>query len=160
MPLVLSDAQIQTLLDVPKRIVNPGARVKTQRGSELTNYDAVGDDGSQFKIYVRQNKRIAENFSCGLLFIVESGDTVTLTRYNGNDHVHSNPLDSVAPRHAMECHIHRATERYIAAGRKAEHYAETTDRYTDLQGAVRALLFDCKIGGLDPPPTTNQILLL
>ena len=155
----MTDDQIQALLDLPKRVSNPGARMKTQRGSDATNYDVAGEDGSVFRLYKRQNNRIPNGFSCGLLYLPEGGEPVTLTRYNGADHIHSNPLDADVSEIAG-CHIHRATHRYIVAGRKPDHYAELTDRYADLAGALRALLFDCKITGLESPPDTPQIQLL
>ena len=84
---------------------------------------------------------------------------MTLVRYNGSDHEHSNPLDSATPL-PLACHIHRATAKYMAAGRKAEHYAETTDRYCDLNGALKALLHDCNISGLEDNLNLDQLQLL
>ncbi len=36
----------------------------------------------------------------------------------------------------------------MQAGRKAEHFAQETDRYVNLHGALEALLKDCNISGL------------
>lgn len=142
----MTDAEIQHLLKVPKRIINPRARWKNQRGSSQKNFKLETDEGFQFAIYLRQNNRIEEHFSCGLRYCpAGSGQKeITLCRYNGSDHEHQNPLEGPDKIHNF-CHIHQATERYIAAGRKAEHYAVTTDRYQDLDGAFRALCEDCAI---------------
>lgn len=35
------------------------------------------------------------------------------------------------------------TERYQAAGYEEDHYAETTDRFADLGGAIQCMLQDC-----------------
>ena len=154
----LTDAEIEQLLTTQKTILNPGARRKTQNGSEQVNYDVIDCDGIKFRLYVRQNTRVSNGFSCGLSFVTLTGETITLTRYNGSDHRHGNPLEGgdLLP---MACHIHRATERYMAAGRKADLYAETTDRYTDLYGALKALLSDCKIQGLEKDYDTQQVEL-
>lgn len=144
--LILTDEQIAGLLKAPKTVINPGARWKTQRGANQKNFDLESEDGRQFSLYLRQNIRIANNFSCGLLFKHPQG-TITLTRYNGSDHDHDNPLD-LDTKVSTACHIHIATERYMSAGRKPEHYAKTTDRYTDLDGALRALVEDCVVLGI------------
>lgn len=145
----MTDAEIDQLLKMPKTVKNPGARSKKQKGSDQINYEVVSDSGEQFRLIKRQNLRVEDDFSCGLLYVKENGETVMLARYNGSSHVHRNPLGD-APDSHMQCHIHRATERYIAAGRKAEHFAEPTDRYSDVEGAFSAILSDCKISGLRP----------
>ncbi|WP_177218888.1 hypothetical protein [Polaromonas sp. OV174] len=157
----LTDDEIEQLLTVPKTVRNPRARMKIQGGSEQTNYEVICENGMAFHLYVRQNTRVPNGFSCGLSYTGATGETVTLTRYNGSDHVHSNPIEGGAP-FQMTCHIHRATQRYMEAGRKADHYAETTDRYTTLAGALKAILADCKIDGFKqdddnpPPPPADE----
>ena len=146
--MTISDAEIDRLIALEKAVINPRARRITQRGSERINYEATGQTGEQFFIYVTRNIRLADGFSCGLLYVSPSGEKLTLVRYNGPDHEHTNALESGKPL-PRACHIHRATERYINAGRKAEHHAETTTRYTDLDGALRALIADCNVRGLD-----------
>lgn len=145
----MTDAEINRLLNVPKKVKNPGARGKVQRGSDQINYEVESDAGDKFRLIKRQNQRVDDDFSCGLLYVKKDGETVMLARYNGSSHVHRNPLGD-APDSHMQCHIHRATERYIAAGRKAEHFAEPTDRYSDVEGAFSAILSDCNITGLRP----------
>ena len=143
----MTDEQIETLLTLPKRVTNPQARWKEQRGARQRNYDVVSSDGrQQFRLFLRQNLRLDTNFSCGLYHVASNGTEICLTRYNGSDHLHSNPLES---SHTFGgYHIHKATERYIRAGRKPEHFAVQTDRYSTLQGALQALCADCRIDGL------------
>ena len=135
--MMLTDAEIDRLILVSKMVLNPRARKIAKRGSEQVTYEAASAAGEKFRVYVRQNLRIPDGFSCGLLFVSATGEPVTLIRYNGGDHEHSNPLEGATPL-PRACHIHRATERYIAAGRKAEHFAETTLRYSDVEGALTA----------------------
>lgn len=157
--MVLPDAEIGRLIELEKVVSNPRARKLEKRGSEQVNYEAEAATGEKFRVYVRQNMRIPEGFSCGLLYITPSGEPVTLARYNGSDHEHANPLDGGSPL-SRACHIHRATERYMQAGRKAEHFAETTDRYADIDGALRALILDCNIKGLSDNADETQLKLL
>lgn len=44
--------------------------------------------------------------------------------------------------------IHRATAEALEAGRKAEIFAEGTDRYSTLEGALACLIRDCSVQGL------------
>lgn len=158
--MVLSDDEIDHLIKLEKQVTNPKARRLSKRGSEQVNYEAAAPSGERFRVYIRQNLRLTENFSCGLLWVLPSGDTITLARYNGCDHAHVNPIEGTPPL-SMVCHIHRATEKYMRAGRKAEHYAEATLRYKDCAGALQALVADCNIRGLgDNPEDDSQGSLL
>ena len=40
-------------------------------------------------------------------------------------------------------HIHQATERYQEAGWDEDSYAEPTERFADLHGAIKCILQDC-----------------
>lgn len=151
----MTDEEIERLLLVRKTITNPRARGRTQKGSKIITYEVTSEAGP-FQIYLRQNERLSFAFSCGLLYL-GCDPKLTLARYNGRDHLHSNPLES--GRTFQGYHIHRATARYIEAGRKAEHYAELTDRFADLNGAMAALMEDCNVDGLEPavkPSDDNQ----
>jgi hypothetical protein len=59
------------------------------------------------------------------------------------NHDHPNYLEKV--KLGYTCHIHIATERYIKANRKAEGFAEATNRYNTVEGALHCLVTDCKI---------------
>ncbi len=152
--MLLTDEEIQRLLESPKTVANPRARQKSQRGHDKVNYELDGQSGERFRLYVRQNGRIEESFSCGLQYLPPGGESITLARYNGSDHPHNNPLEMAEV--SMVFHIHRATERYMAAGMKPEHFAEATDRFKDLRGALKCIVSDCKITGMlgldDPTP--------
>src|SRR4030067_3113925 len=91
----LTDDKIAALIAMPKQVTNPGARRKVTGKHEQVNCYAIGnDDETAFQIFARQSIKIAESFSCGLLWISTSGETVTLVRYNGINHTHENPLES------------------------------------------------------------------
>jgi len=74
-----------------------------------------------------------------LRVIKPDGATLTLCRYNGSSHAHGDIK--------YRCHIHKAKENEIGAGRKPERYADATDRYDSLRGATHCMMLDCNITG-------------
>ncbi len=140
----LTDQILSDLKAMPKRMKNPNAKTvakgkHTERNIEVST---INGDHS-FILFERQSILDVENFSCGLRWIASKSQHVILTRYNGSSHRHLNHIEG--DEFYYSCHIHLATERYIEAGHKAEHYAEITDRYNDLDGAVKCLLEDWNI---------------
>jgi hypothetical protein len=146
----LTDDKIADLLNCPKRLTNPQARSKMKDGHEQVNYIAVAQDqsGHKFEIYQRKNMRegMEADFSCGISWLAPNGETLTLKRYNGPNHDHSNHLEKA--RLGNTCHIHMATEKY----RKAEGFAFITFEYTSIEGAFHCLVKDCKISGITTTP--------
>ena len=67
--MVLADTEIGRLIELEKVVSNPKARRLEKRGSEQVNYEAEAATGEKFRVYVRQNMRISEGFSCGLLYL-------------------------------------------------------------------------------------------
>lgn len=158
----LSDDKIADLLNCTKVVENPSAKVKIIDQIEKVNYKVVASDGSghKFVVYKRQNLRagMEDDFSCGIVWLSSTGESLTLKRYNGGNHVHRNCLEKV--NLDRKCHIHFASEKYLRANRKAEGFAETTDRYTKLDGAFDCLVRDCKISNFKTvPEITNQTSL-
>jgi hypothetical protein len=92
------------------------------------------------------------DFSCGLNWVAPNGETLILCRYNGPNHNHPNHLEN--EKLGYNCHIHKTTDKYIKANRKPEGFAEKTQRYQTLKGALFCLVNDCNISGI----TTEQDL--
>lgn len=158
----LTDQKINELLTCSKRLTNPNARSKAKEGHEQVNYKATALDssGHEFEIYTRQNKRdgMEDDFSCGISWLAPNGETLTLKRYNGPSHPHTNHLEK--DKLDKACHIHLATEKYIKANRKAEGFAEETERYKTLDGALHCLVNDCNVSGIQTSQdTTSQTKL-
>ncbi|BDD90896.1 hypothetical protein PanNE5_03360 [Pandoraea sp. NE5] len=122
------------------------SKAKSHWQAEMQVEDA---DGNVFRIYQRQNAVISDNFSCGIVWLARDGSAVPLARYNGADHPHSNPIEGT--QFAFVCHIHVATERYGASA-KPDKYAEETDRYSTLAGALATMVEDYNISGLEDLP--------
>ena len=76
-----------------------------------------------------------------------------LRRYNGKSHEHTNSIERET---FYDYHIHVATERYQEIGAHEDAYAETTDRYSDLESAVECLLGDA---AFDVPRDAQMRLL-
>ena len=142
----LTEERITELLIMPKKILNEGARTVEKDGSKRLNYLARSeDDEIAFHIYTRQNMAVGNDFSCGIYYVNSAGENVTLIRYNGSHHKHTNKIEEEEIGYA--CHIHRATTRYIDS-RKIEGFATRTDEYTTLEGALSCMIRDCNIKGI------------
>ncbi len=151
----LNDQRLKEFQEMPKRVEKPGTRWVEKPGHKQRNFKAVGTlgDGKEviFQIYQRQNARLPErDFSCGIL-LVFPGINLTLARYNSGhpDHI----------RGRMNCHIHQTCEQALRSGGRPERYAETTDRYTTLDGALYCLVQDFRIKGLPTAPEPPKLPL-
>jgi len=138
----ITSGKLQELRAIPKRVKNPQARRRAEEKHERVDYEVTAEQGkSKFRIYMRRHLTDAEDFSCGIRWLMPSGETLTLARYNGPSHIH----DDIE----YECHIHLATEEAIAQGQKPERHAEQSDQYRTLDGALHCLLTDFKVSGLN-----------
>lgn len=141
-----TDQELDKLRSIPKRVTNPGARwlekpkdrpVHNQRSYKVSGQQ---DPNTRFEIYQRQNLADPDDFSCGIRYLPPGGSSLTLARYNGPGHPHGE-ID-------YRSHIHRASEKAIAAGKKPESEAEETDRFSTLEGALACLIADFHVSGV------------
>lgn len=112
-----------------------------------------GADGNRFALVIRSHLREPGNFSvivavrtsCAALGRagIATPEVFRLCRYNGNSHAHANLIEGDTFR---DFHIHRATERYQRTGRRREDgFAAPSQRFHDLNGAVRCAVEDANI---------------
>ena len=152
-----TDQELAALRSMPKEITNPGARwlekPKCRPAHRQRNFQASGgqDEEAHFSVYQRQNLNDDSDFSCGISYLPPGGPSLTLARYNGPSHPHHDI--SYRP------HIHRASERAIAAGKKPESETEETDRFETLGGALACLIADFNLTGLDVPNDDQMRML-
>ena len=145
--LTLTDAQIDELLRMPKRVQNPASREREDGKHLRRDYRVASDDGRhEFVLFTRQSTVIKQGFSAGLRWRSKTGEEVILLRCNGADHPHVNALER--DRFESEFHVHRATERYILAGKRSEGHAETTNEFRTLGGALHEVMRIANISGL------------
>lgn len=142
-----TDGELTELQSLPKRIINPGAhwleKPKGRPAHRQRNFQATGqqDGEARFSVYQRQNLNDSSDFSCGISYLPPGAPSLTLARYNGPSHEHGDI--------AYQPHIHRASERAIAAGKKPESQAEATSRFQTLEGALACLMQDFNVTGLN-----------
>ena len=148
-----SEDEIKELWSMAKHVENPRARWNRKPGHRQRNFQivAVPDGETRFLIYQRQSELDASDFSCGIVFLPPGSARLTLARYNGPSHIHGDIK--------FRPHIHRATAKAIAAGKKPESEAAETDRFTTLNGAFRCLLDDFRVEGISPPELDQPRLL-
>jgi hypothetical protein len=152
----LTDERIEQLLLMPKRVTNPAARNVEDANHDKREYIVQSSDGSErFRLFVRQNKTIDDDFSCGLQWLPAGSEELILARYNGSSHSHPNRIEGNSVD--FVCHIHRTTERYIRANRKPDGFAEATLSYQTCNGALHSLMTDCNIAGLETRPDHPEL---
>ena len=129
-------------------------RLRPKRGHQERDLDCTGDLGREFRVILRQNMLNTLDFSAILaVHIPDSNRLFRLRRYNGKSHEHTNSIEGDT---FYGYHIHMATERYQEIGAREDAYAEVTDRYNDLDGALDCLRRDA---GFDVPPDEQLSLL-
>ena len=120
--VALSDVQIDEFLACPKRVENPGSKSRIDGKHVRRDFRVSSDDGRhEFILFTRQSALISESYSAGLRWKAKTGEEVILLRCNGSDHAHRNAVER--QEFTAQSHVHRATEKYILAGRKAKSFA-------------------------------------
>lgn len=154
--VTLTEAQIAELIGCAKRVENPTARQRAEGKHLRRDFRVVSDDGRhEFILFTRQSTVITDNFSAGLRWKSKTGEEVILIRCNGSDHPHGNSLER--EEFGPQAHVHRATERYILAGKKAESFAQATLAYKSLSGALHELVRLANVRGLDTKPDEGDL---
>jgi hypothetical protein len=144
----LTDAQIAGLCAVRKVVVSQSG--ERQKGAHVEwEFKLEAPNGDRFIVFARQNQKLGDDFSVGLRWVGPGGESVMLARYNGPSHLHINQIEKT--RFTGEHHIHRATERYMAAGLDDEGYAEVTKEYQTMREAFARLIADLNVEGARLP---------
>ena len=144
--MMMTDQEIQTLIRLPKSIVNksPAKGYREENGQRRCDLElrSADETGGVFPVFIRQNLRLPGNFSVGLRYVVNEGKlaTITLTRYNGPHGEFSRSSDG----HYALPHIHLITEKEFEAdhSQPQESHREPTDRYHTLEEALRVFFQD------------------
>ncbi len=138
-----SEEELSTLRTMHKRVEKAGARWVKKPGHRQRTHQATGDENGRFEVYLRQNLLDESDFSCGIAYLPTTGSRLTLARYNGPSHKHGGI--------EYRPHIHRATVKAIASGKKPESHADATDRFSTLDGAFGCLISDYNLIGIMQP---------
>ncbi len=151
-----SDHEIVQMLRERKHL--PGdyqakLHLREKRGHKERELDLEGEQGSQYRLILRQSNFNLLDFSIILAYSPPASTQLfRLRRYNGKSHEHTNHIETTT---FYDFHIHQATERYQAIGTREDAYAEATDRYSDFRSALRCLLEDC---GFEHPEGAQKSL--
>jgi hypothetical protein len=145
MPVLLDDGKIKQLVDEPKLLPQEYQKritLKPKSGHKEAELDVAGVNGSNFSLILRQSASNPLDFSVILVYREPKTNlSLRLRRYNGKSHEHRNKLEGDK---FYGFHIHQATERYQdEPGLKEDAFAELTNRYGDLDGAVQCMIADC-----------------
>jgi hypothetical protein len=144
---LLTDTQIEALVSEEKRIprhYQSLLRPRPHRGHSEREMLIQGVAGSTFKLLTRQSHSNHRGFTAILAYsIPATNQWFRLRRHNGPHGWHTNRIERVS--FADVAHIHMATERYQALGMREDSYAEPTDRFSNLDGAIQCLLEDVNI---------------
>jgi hypothetical protein len=144
MTIQLTDEQIGSLLAEEKILPEDflsQLRLKSKSGHKEYEKDITGENGSAFRLIIRQSELNPLDFSIILVYLPKgSNQQFRLRRYNGKSHEHGNHIEK---NKFYGFHIHTATERYQQSGYREDTYAEETSRYADHHGAIECMLTDC-----------------
>jgi len=147
MPVVyLTDTEIDSLVAILKPLpADYRSRLRFRSKSYSNQHEEaqleveVTDTGT-FRLMIRKNRLNPLDFSVILAFLPpERIRLLRLRRYNGI-HDHTNRIEG---SHFRDFHVHYATQRYQEIGWAIDKFAEKTDRYKTLDGAIEICLNDC-----------------
>ena len=144
MTVALTDEEIAALLR-ERKALPPDYRTRIEarpkRGHKERELDVQGDAGNRFRLVIRQGAVDPFDFSIILMYCPAGTNQVfRLRRYNGRSHEHTNRIEGET---FYAFHIHMATARYQESGMREDSYAEASDRFADVAGAIDCMLADC-----------------
>ena len=127
-------------------------QLRPKRWHSEQHLDPTGEVGSKFRLIFRQNRINSLDFSVILAVRVPQLNKIFRPRrYNSKSHEHTSHIEGVT---FYDFHIHFATERYQGIGTGEDAFAEATDHYGDLYGALRCLFDDANFA-VPPDPQGN-----
>ena len=143
---MLTDSEIQALIEAPKRIVhkNPakGFREENRYLRCRLELESVSEEKKKFNIFIRRSVEFIENFPIGLRHEINVSllKIVTLIRYNGPHGEISRHSDG----HYAKPHIHRITAVEIDSGsmEPQEKHRKITDKYRTFEEALSIFFHD------------------
>ena len=136
-----TDADLAALIECRKCVTQPPKKEKkSARGASRNEMELRSENGSErFSVFMRISERFPENFSIGLKYHAQDGQTFNLIRCNGPHGGHHD-----IPHH-FSFHIHRIAAEDINDGRLAERHATITDGYASYE---EALMYFLKVIGV------------
>ena len=143
MSIIFTDQEVKAFIQ-ERKVLSDNKRNKFKkrmnRGSNEYLLNITGEEGNKFRVIVRMSVSDELNFSVVLgVKVPPPKKFFRLRRYNGSNHEHINPIENEV---VTGFHIHTATERYQVNSVREEDYAKPTERYADVNGALKCLFAD------------------
>lgn len=149
---ILDEDRIHELLHESKPVPTDfmkSAKTKPKANMSYSERElqVFGVDGSDFRLFIRQNEVWPLDFTVGLRFVDKNDLHYVLRRFNGPSHQHTNHLEK--RNGDANCsfkgafHVHMATERYQRAGMLIDGYAEISNKFANQDQAMDLLLKQC-----------------
>lgn len=158
MSVVFTDDEILALILEPKPLPHDYRKrlsLRQKHGHREQELTVQGAEAHELHTILRQSSIDPLDFSAILSVTVPGTNRIfRLRRYNSKTHQHSNRLEGSDRFYSF--HIHQATERYQQAGWDEDSYAEPTERFADLYGAITCMFQDC---GFILPEGGEQLIL-
>lgn len=133
--------EIDNLIGCAKNVSEaPKREMKLDRGHYRNDMRLKSADGKMdFRVFMRRNEDLPENFSIGLVHLPKDGTgEVVLLRCNGP---HGNSNDSFDPEHPhCDFHVHRASAAMIEAGLRPEKMAAVNQDFASYEEALEYFL--------------------
>jgi hypothetical protein len=156
MSIMLDDTEIQKLVAEPKVLPSNYLellKLKPKTGHFEQDLAIIGENGSRFRLILRQAIIDKFNFSFILAYQLPNSNVLfRLRRFNGK-HIHTNKIERVT---FYDYHMHCATERYQEIGMHEEGFAVPIKAYVDLNGAINYAISEC---GFELPSNTQLPLV-
>lgn len=142
----LDDVGIARLLEIPKTVKHRPKKARSKPGHHQWEWQIDSVDGVYcFAVYARLSQDNPEDFSCGIRWVMPTGEDLILMRCNGPSHIHVNRLER--SRLEFIAHRHLATERYLRAGLSVDGYAEPCAEFMTISQALQVVARKCSIEG-------------
>ena len=117
MPVKYSDDEIGRMILERKPLpqnYRSCVQLRDKRGHKERELDVTGEDGTQYRLILRQSHFNMHDLSIILAVSpADSNQLFRLRRYNGKSHEHTNKIEDYT---FYDFHIHKATERYQDSG--------------------------------------------
>lgn len=140
--MVYTDSQINQWMQV-RKVLPPNWYATIWRQKTLYVW---GDDNNRYRIIINDDFSYSLSFSVILLvYHVDTNEKTRLRRYDFHDTEHTNRLEGNS---VYGYHIHKATERYQRNGYRIDDYAESTNRFSNIPGAIKCLIQDANFQGV------------
>ena len=141
----ITDDFINELISCKKKIIMPPSPKDKANGlHKQTNMELESVDKKyKFSVFIRENTKLMEFFSVGLVYHRDKETDIIIIRYNGNHGAHRNYLNNELIEEGF--HIHKYSAEAVELSIRAENHAQITDKYSTLQEALLSFFTDMNI---------------